>query len=78
MPILQFPTDRIVGTVGRDASWAEGRGPVLATGAVQVPDGVEVNLEIRPLLGSEPIDGGSWRMIRAGPSPLRIRERPGS
>jgi hypothetical protein len=78
MPILQFPTARIVGTLEWDASWTEERGPVLATGAVQVPDGVEVNLEIRPLLGSEPIDGGSWSMIPA-PEPVSfgfVRDLP--
>jgi hypothetical protein len=63
MPLLQFPTDRIVGTVEWDGSWTDERGPVLATGTVQVPDGVAVGLVILAVLGSEPTGGGSWSTI---------------
>lgn len=65
MPLLHFPTDRIVGTVDWDGSWTDDRGPVLASGAVQIPDGVEVSLDIRALLGSEPAGDGSWSTIPA-------------
>lgn len=71
MPRLQFPTDRIVGTVEWDGSWSDERGPVLATGSVAVPDGVAVRLEIEPLLGCEPTGRGHWSMVRAR-EPLRL------
>ncbi len=60
MPLLQFPTDRIVGTVDWDGSWNDEHGPVLATGTVHVPNGVRVSLEVQALRGSEPTGGGSW------------------
>jgi hypothetical protein len=71
MPRIQFPTDHIVGTVEWDGSWTDERGPVLATGSVQVPEGVGVSLHIRPLRGSEPKRGGSWTMIPAQ-SPIHV------
>jgi hypothetical protein len=63
MPLLQFPTDRIVGTVDWDGSWNDEQGPVLATGSVQVPDGVRVSLEVQALRGSEPTGGGGWSTL---------------
>ncbi|HZM57733.1 MAG TPA: hypothetical protein VFC03_22195, partial [Acidimicrobiales bacterium] len=65
MPLLQFPTSRIVGTVEWDGSWTDERGLVLATGSVQVPDGAGVSLEIQSLRGSEPMGDGNWHAIPA-------------
>ena len=60
MPILQFPTDRIIGTVEWLGSWTDERGPVLATGSVTVPDGVTVSLDVQAVHGTESTGGGSW------------------
>lgn len=50
MPILRFPTDRIVGTV----SWLElGWPPMPARGDVEVPDGVMLHLSIQPIARME-------------------------
>ena len=38
VPVIQFPTDAIVGTLDWNGSWSDERGPVLATGSVEVPD----------------------------------------
>ena len=65
MPALRFPTDRIVGTLSWKGSWSDEHGPVLATGSVEVPDGVAVSMEVQLLLGSEPSGRGSWSMIPA-------------
>jgi hypothetical protein len=77
MPLLQFPTERIVGVL----AWSTqeiGDGPVLATGSVQVPAQVEVNLEIQSLQGSERAGDDAWRLIPAGkPVDLAfVRELP--
>lgn len=59
MPILQFPTDRIVGTLDWNGSWTDERGPVLATGSVTVPDGVAVSLDVQAIRGSSSAGAGS-------------------
>jgi hypothetical protein len=63
--LLRFPPDRIVGVVEWDGSWSDTDGPVLATGSVQVTDGVGVGLEVASLLGAESAGGGSWTIIPA-------------
>lgn len=60
MTILEFPTDRIVGTLDWNGSWSDERGPVLATGSVSVPDAVAVSLEVQAVRGTESTGGGSW------------------
>lgn len=60
MPILQFPTDRIVGIVEWDGSWSYENGPVLATGSVHVPDDVPISLEVQALRGKESAGPGGW------------------
>jgi hypothetical protein len=60
VPILQFPTDRIVGTLDWNGSWTDERGPVLATGSVNVPDDVIVSLDVQAVRGTESTGGGSW------------------
>jgi hypothetical protein len=63
VPILEFPSDRIVGVVRWNGSRTDERGPVLATRSVVVPDDTPVSLEISSLQGSEPTRGGGWSMI---------------
>lgn len=60
MPIFQFPFDQIVGTLDWDGSWTDERGPVLATGSVDVPDAVALSLDVQAVRGSESTGGGSW------------------
>lgn len=60
MPILQFPTDQIVGTVEWLGSWTDEHGPVLATGSVNVPDDITVSLDVQAVRGTESTGGGSW------------------
>lgn len=60
MPIFQFPPDRILGTLDWDGSWTEERGPVLATGSVDVPDAVALSLDVQAVRGVESTGGGSW------------------
>ena len=60
MPIIQFPTDRIVGTVEWLGSWTGERGPVLATGSVNVPDDVTVSLDVQAVRGTESSGEDSW------------------
>lgn len=62
MPILEFPTDTIVGTVEWVDSWTDERGPVLATGSVNVPDDVQVSLSIQAVRGSSSTSGGGWTL----------------
>lgn len=72
MPLLQFPTDRIVGTLDWNGSWTDERGPVLATGAVSVPDDVTVRLDVQTVRGSRADGGGSWS-IDIAPDPVNLR-----
>jgi hypothetical protein len=60
VPNLQFPTDRIVGTLDWNGSWTDERGPVLATGSVSVPDDVAVSLRVQAVRGTASTGGGSW------------------
>lgn len=60
MPAFQFPTDRIVGTLDWNGSWTDERGPVLATGMVNVPGDVAVSLEVQAVRGVESRGGGRW------------------
>lgn len=78
MPNLQFPTDRIVGTLDWDGSWTDERGPVLATGSVSVPDDVAVSLEVQTVRGTESTGGGSWTVdVAQDPVDLRfLRDLP--
>ena len=61
MTVLRFPTDRAVGTLDWDGSWSSATGPVLARGAVLVPDGVAVRLDVGEVLDSRPTGDGGWR-----------------
>ena len=59
VPVLSFPTDRIVGTLDWDTSWEEAGGPVFARGEVQVPDG-DVGLTVQAVTEVGSAEGGSW------------------
>jgi hypothetical protein len=78
VPILQFPTDRLVGTVDWDGSWTDERGPVLATGSVDVPDDVTVSLDVQTVRGSKATGGGGWSVdVAMDPVDLSfLRELP--
>jgi hypothetical protein len=59
---LSFPTDEIVGTLDWLDSWDDEVGPVLATGVVEVPDDVEVDLSVHRVQSVErdPFSGGGF------------------
>jgi len=60
--ILEFPADRIVGTVDWGHPRLGAHGPTLATGQVEVPDGTAITLDVQALTGIEPaID--SWTLL---------------
>ena len=58
--ILEFPSDQIVGTVEHVGVWDAERGPLLATGRVEVPDEGFVSLQVLPVAGTRPAGGGGW------------------
>lgn len=62
MPTLEFPTDTIVGTVEWMGSWADDRGPILATGSVNVPNDAQVSLSVQAVRGSRATGGGAWTL----------------
>jgi hypothetical protein len=73
---LNFPEDRIVGTLGWIGSYSEQTGPVLATGTVEVPDDQRIGLRVGEILGAEPQPGGGWSMFPAQrPDDLIFLER---
>jgi hypothetical protein len=78
VPVLRFPTERIVGTLDWDGSWSDVSGPVLARGEVPVPDGVEVQLSVEEVTGSRPVGNGTWELQAAtAPVPLDfLRDLP--
>ncbi len=59
---LTFPDDRIVGTVGWAGAWQPDRGPVLATGAVTVPEGARIDLHVDAIESSTPDDREGWTL----------------
>jgi hypothetical protein len=67
MVVLQFPDDRVVGTLEWLGSWSVDRGPVLATGLVEVPDDQEIGLRVQEVTGTER-HGDSWQ-TRSGTGP---------
>ena len=62
MRLLRFPSDQIVGTLEWDGSWAPSAGPVLATGAIEVPVDTAIALEVAPWTGKASNGGGRWTM----------------
>jgi hypothetical protein len=65
MPVLEFPRDRIVGQLDWRGHWADETGPVLATGRVEVPDDLEVGLNVSSVSGKER-HGSSWTVSGDG------------
>jgi hypothetical protein len=65
MPVLEFPRDRIVGQLDWRGHWADETGPVLATGRVEVPDDVEVGLNVSSVSGKER-HGSTWTLSGDG------------
>jgi hypothetical protein len=59
VPVLQFPSDRVVGILDWAGSYTEERGPVLATGAVSAPDGRDLRLSVEPISHTERA-GNGW------------------
>jgi len=59
---LSFPTDEIVGTLDWLGSWNDDKGPVLATGVVDVPDDLEVSLTVHRVgsVRRDPLGGGGF------------------
>lgn len=62
---LHFPTDRVVGTLDWIGSWSDATGPVLATGDVLVPDGVDVDLHVDAVTERRPVGNGTWELSRS-------------
>jgi hypothetical protein len=63
--ILEFPMDRVVGTVHWAGSSTDGYDPILATGVVEVPDDAKVDLQIQAVTGPEPSGSGVWDFVAA-------------
>lgn len=63
MADLNFPTTAIVGRVDWDGAYTESKGPVLARGTIQVPDGVPVSLEVESISGLRHGPGVGWRIL---------------
>lgn len=71
MVAFSFPTSHIVGTLEWNGSWNAETGPLLATGIVEVPDGVDVALRVEPVEGALPTGEGAWRTVR-GPGSVDL------
>jgi hypothetical protein len=67
VPALEFPRDQIVGQLHWLGSWSDDAGPVLATGRVLVPDGVDVGLSVSSIADTER-HGSSWTLSGDGRS----------
>jgi hypothetical protein len=74
--VLSFPEDQIVGTLSWLDSYTERTGPVLATGAVEVPNDQRIQLMVGGIVGSEPRPDGGWALFPAQrPDDLTFLER---
>lgn len=60
MTVVHFPNDQIVGTIQWVGSWSDAVGPILATGAIEVPTGQPIDLEVAAIAGKAPSRGGGW------------------
>jgi len=70
MRVLSFPADEVVGTLEWIGSHSPERGPVLATGNVEVPVDLRISLDVHRIDSVEP-SGDGWSM-RGGSTPVDL------